>query len=427
MSHQMTRTSLEQSSSSLPLPASRDSASACSVYLPHTIVCVFFVVSLALTGCQSEAGSSPDLFDGEPWTLSGPELKIGSLDDPEFVFGTVGMAGPGPDGFVYSLHPREATIRRWTADGVPAGTVGRQGEGPGEFTQPGRMGFFGDSLWVMDYGLRRITYFDLEGTLLGSLSPPMNHEEPGGVTLRPSVPLRDGTLIARAGAPTLLIATGELTRNPVTRIDAEGNVLGTIWFQPFRPMDILAILGQDGFGGFFSVQPFQDAPLSANMEDGLLVVDRRSWTGDGPATITVTRLGLAGDTLFASDLPYTPVPLTSERVDSVVRASTERFGRFPEGDIRDATYRPSYLPPVSGVVVGRDGTLWLRHFDPFESTNGERLYEWWVLDVSGAPLVRALIPARMRILTVTSEMVWGVERDELDVDYIVAYRLVKGR
>ena len=78
MSHQMTRTSLEQSSSSLPLPASRDSASACSVYLPHTIVCVFFVVSLALTGCQSEAGSSPDLFDGEPWTLSGPELKIGS-------------------------------------------------------------------------------------------------------------------------------------------------------------------------------------------------------------------------------------------------------------------------------------------------------------------------------------------------------------
>ena len=38
-------------------------------------------------------------------------------------------------------------MRRWPADGAPAGTLGRKGEGPGEFRVPYQLGFFGDSLW----------------------------------------------------------------------------------------------------------------------------------------------------------------------------------------------------------------------------------------------------------------------------------------
>ena len=45
----------------------------------------------------------------------------------------------------------------------------------------------------------------------------------------------------------------------------------------------------------------------------------------------------------------------------------------------------------------------------------------------GAPLARALLPTGLRVMHITDEHVWGTELDELDVDYIVAYRLVKGR
>ena len=381
---------------------------------------------LLATGCGGGTNSGTESSPDHPWTLDGPEVRIGSLDDPDYLFGLVGSVVPGPDGLVYSLHPRDAVVRRWTANGTPAGTIGRRGEGPGEFTQPGRMGFFGDSLWVMDSGLNRASYFDLAGQFVGSVSPDVSLVGPNGRAVRPSYPLRDGTFVARPGAGSLQIATGELTENPLMRVDAEGNALGTIWLEPYKPLDLLALLDERGRGGMFSVQAFRDAPLRAPLEQGLLVVDRAAWTGSGPATIAVTGIDLAGDTMFARSFPYAPAPLPSDRVDSVVRATTARLRNYSEGDIRAATYRPSHLPPVGGIMTGRDGTIWLRHFDPTRSEGGEEVYEWWVLDSEGHPLARAVTPARLRIRTILSDIVWGVERDELDVEHIVRYRLVKG-
>ena len=353
-------------------------------------------------------------------------MRIGSLDDPDYLFGLVGPVVPGPDGFMYSLHPREAVVRRWTGDGAPAGTVGRRGEGPGEFTQPGQMGFFGDSLWVMDYGLYRLSYFDPDGLLLGTSSPEITAVSPGGAPFRVSAPLRDGTFMARGNAPSYQWATGGLTEVPLVRTDDSGNVLGTIWTQFTEQRDVFAILRDDGFGGTFSTQPFGDSPVWFLAERGVIVADRRAWTGVGPAVVKVTTVALAGDTLFTSDIPYVPTPLPAERVDSAVRVMTERLRNFPEGRIRDAMYRPSHVPPIGSVMVGNDGTIWLRRFDPIVSESGESMTEWWVLDPDGTPLARAVTPSGLRVRAISEDMVWGVEQDEMEVEYIVRYGLVKG-
>ena len=107
---------------------------------------------------------------------------------------------------------------------------------------------------------------------------------------------------------------------------------------------------------------------------------------------------------------------------------TGRSGPFSASaaDVREALYRPQYLPAVNAIMEAGDGTIWLRHFDPTTSEGGEEVYEWWVLDAEGHPLARAVTPARVRLRTILSDVVWGVERDELDVEYIVRYRLVKG-
>jgi hypothetical protein len=79
--------------------------------------------------------------DGDPgldsdevplWTLE-QELRIGSVDDPDYVFTYVDALEVGRDGIIYSLHGRDAVVRRWTPDGRPADTLGRRGEGAGEF------------------------------------------------------------------------------------------------------------------------------------------------------------------------------------------------------------------------------------------------------------------------------------------------------
>ena len=293
-------------------------------------------------GCQADTGSSPDAFAANLWTLSEREVRIGSVDDPGYAFGPITHLSAGPDGLLYTMHWGEGAIRRWTPDGAPAGSVGREGEGPGEFQRAAGMGFFGDSL-------------------------------------------------------------------------------------PFEPRDVFAIMSDDG--GSFSSQPFGDGYIPSTGENGLLVIEHRAWTGNGEAAVKVTKIGLDGDTLFTAAVPYDPVPLPSERYDSAVAVIVDQWRNrqfsASEADIRKAMYRPSYLPALRGITQAEDGTIWLRRYDPVESETGEQMTEWWVLDAEGSPLARAETPAGLSLRVINGDTVWGVERDELDVEYFVRYRLAK--
>ena len=389
------------------------------------------------TGCGGDGGPAASSFADAPWTFDGPEVRIGSLDDPDYIFASVNRLALSPDGLLHSLHPDEATIRQWTAEGTPAGSVGRAGEGPGEFVVPYSMGFFGDSLWVWDVLRSSASYFDLAGEFLGSASAMVGSGGPDGLPLRPVRPYRDGGFLGMALPFSEQVATGQLTRTPFVLMDSEGNTQSHIWMHPHEPRDVLALPGMDGTGGSYSTQPFLDDVLATDIDHGVLAVERRAWTGDGEAVVTVTGIGLTGDTLFTNRVSYTPTPLPTARVDSVVRATAERMHpsmsrRRPgltigalEEDIRKAIYAPAYLPAVAELAVARNGNIWLRRFDPVESETGEQMNEWWVLDPAGVPLARAHTPAGLRVMLIGDEAVWGVESDELDVDYIVRYRLVK--
>ena len=130
-------------------------------------------------------------------------------------------------------------------------------------------------------------------------------------------------------------------------------------------------------------------------------------------------------------MPYEPVPLTAERFEAALASQVERRSspsatfRASEGRIRQALYRPSHLPAVRGTMQGSDGTLWLRRWDPVETGAGE-MYEWWLLDADGTPLARAQTPTGLSIRLIDGDAVWGVERDDLGVEYIVRYRLARG-
>ena len=284
-------------------PALQPCLSTCGPPRPTRTSALVLAVILA-AGCQSDGISSPDPFSADPWTVSGPEVRIGSVDDPDYVFGPVVGLTPSPDGFLYSLHWGDATIRRWTPDGTPAGSVGRQGEGPGEFERPIRMGFHGDSLWVWDLDAYRVNYFDLEGEFVGSVSPKVEIGGPESSPPRPESPLRDGTFVGQVPAWSDGIARGTLTETPYVHMDGAGETLGRIWAKPHEPRDVFAILNKSGFGGSYSSQPFGDGYMATILEDGLLVLERRAWTGEGDPTVRVSKIGLGGDTLFTAAVPY---------------------------------------------------------------------------------------------------------------------------
>ena len=93
----------------------------------------------------------------------------------------------------YVLDVEEAALHLYDTAGRYLHTVGRSGEGPGEFRRPLDLAVDAarDRLYVRDAALRRITVFRLEGTLVTTWNTPTI---PG--LLRPMVLTEDGSLYA---------------------------------------------------------------------------------------------------------------------------------------------------------------------------------------------------------------------------------------
>ena len=408
---------------------------ACPRYL-FRLSFPMILAAMVVASCTRPEGADGVLGD-EAWSVEGPMVRIGSVDDPDFAFQSVAALAMSPNGILHSLHRGEATIRRWDAEGNPAGILGGKGEGPGEFDTPGGLGFFGDTLWVMDRHAYRVSYFDLDGSFLGSVTPRVDMsrdpENPNASVPRPSFPLRDGTLYGIAPAWSDAIARGQLSEAKHVQMDPKGGNLATVWVQPYRPTDVLALLRESG--GTFGRQPFGDNPLFHVSSDGvLLVLNRRVSESGGKATIRITKIAMTGDTLLAKEIDYTPEPLPREKIDSASHAQAEGMYEFMrrmdgelslaklEADLRKATYSPDYLPAVQSMVVADDGSVWLQRFTPSE--NG---HVWWVLDEDAEPIATVVTPMGFQVLLITGETLWGIERDDFDVNYIVRYDVVLGR
>jgi hypothetical protein len=380
--------------------------------------------------CTTDDGT-PGAFPAEPLTAA-LELRVGSADDPELAFTWFRDLEVGPDGRIYTLHPQEHAIRMHDANGAFLGSFGRAGEGPGEFDSPSPMGLLGDTLWVLDHGRYRFSFFDLDGQFLGSRVVPIDlGTDPNHPPPRPTGLLADGTIAGASPAWSHLVASGDIDSSAVLRLDSSGSTVDTIaaysvantaW-EVRDPNDERSMR-------LYRQQPFSDTELVtvSRQVPRVVRVDRRLPTGSEAPALRVTALTLDGDTVFARAYSYTPIPIEAALVDSIIEnlAASMSRAQFPGAPTRERAAEwarrsllvPAYHPPVTQLLVGRDGSVWLCA----ERTGGPTA-AWRVLSPDGDPLGVVQFPARFVPLLADGDLVWGSEYDELDVPYIVRYRV----
>lgn len=400
------------------------------------------VLGAGLTlGTRPHVQARPADLDSLPtFHLQGPTVRIGSIDDSAYAFGAVLALAEAPKGSLYSIHRNEAVVHRWAPDGKAAGTIGRRGKGPGEFLSPSAVGFFGDTLWVMDLAAHRASYFLTDGTFQRSVEPRVvvapSPTNPAALVPHPMQPFRDGRWFGRGSGQAVNLASGRLSSVPFVAMDSTGAVLDTMWVLHYRPYDILVVPVQPPQHYAYLAQPFGDEPLTTVGADGtLLVVDRRVGDHGGGATpdFSVTQVDERGDTTLHVVVPYRAVPLPHRQAQSVAAAIADQaYGsqgiaragmtkpKF-EKEVAARMFAPEHLPAVGSLLLGRDGSVWLRRFD---AVDGQA--EWWVLDPKGRPTRRVVAPSRLRILWTGADHVWGVVIDRLGVNYIVRYDIEPG-
>jgi hypothetical protein len=371
-------------------------------------------------GDATDHGRAGDSEQPARWGLE-QDLRIGSLDG-EDALSQVGRIALAPDGRIFVSLPQERRVIAFAPNGAPADSVGRAGEGPGEFLAPSYLDFVGDTLWVYDARQGRISFFDAAGEHAGDQRVPEVNGLGDDERVTFGTLLADGRALMVTSAGFASEREGTDHPFPLVAVPRQGGAPDTLATRYTAHDRAMFVTGTADNITSVEVlrQVFSDVTAWTATPDGraLILVDRRPAEGPGPATWRLTRVGIEGDTAFSVDVPYEPVAVDPARVDSIVA----RFsgGRRSASEIRAVLFLPDFLPPVSDVVAAEDGTIWVARED-----RPEHPVTWEVFDAAGRLLARAETPPGFAAHHATGDALWGVETDELDVPYLVRYRVTR--
>lgn len=320
---------------------------------------------------------------GAEWTLV-PETTIGTREDGPASFIDVVDLEVDAFGHVYALDRSANEIHVFGGDGALLRTIGRFGHGPGELN--GAQGLEFDPsvrLWVMNQNNGRYTVFDTAGGLLKEF------------------PMRLSS-IRFAGWEGVFDRAGTL-------LDFAATISGGSFRAGYFRYDTVA--------GRLADSPlplrFPTAPPLWLVRQGTL----DGWWAGSAADYRIFHLGFGGDTLRIIARPdFAPIPL--EPADSqpfIAAPSTTGGDEFPT--------EPNHQRTIGNFIADDTGHLWVVRWRPPDST---RTY-LDVFDPDGRYLGEVVAPyplERAPAPIVRSGRLYGVVRDELDVQYIVVMRII---
>ncbi len=340
-----------------------------------------------------------------------PALDIGVLEgeDAYQLFGVSGVARLS-DGRIVVGNGRTHEIRFFDANGRHLQTVGRRGGGPGEFEGLGRLGVAHDSIYVWDFRQRRLSVFDPSGTYIRSARV----EFPG------------------SGFPSALELRGD------------GSWLFTAGFA-FAPSKVsvvvrdtalYAIIGADG--------AVVDSITRSPSVEFFVVGDERRAAASSLAFGRSTQTAVAGTTVYVAPTDryevfqyvdgrlariirrsYEPVPVTAQDVN---RYKDRRLEEAEDANWRRQLERlladmpvPATMPAFDRLKADADGNLWVMEY----SWPDDAAPRWSVFDPRGRLLGQVETPQDFDVREIGRDYLLGTWEDELDVEHIRMYRLLK--
>jgi hypothetical protein len=348
-----------------------------------------------------------------------PALRIGTIEGrPEEEFGRVTDALPLSDGGVAVLDGQAVAIRLFDADGAYRMSLGSPGGGPGAFRQPNRLALLpGDTLAVYDPRMRRITNFGPDGALgrITTLrdvqtSIPKGSFLPDGRFIGQSIKLVFPDAPLPGADPTFHRDTVVLTL-----FSTAGEVEDTIDILPGRE-DIVAIeMGGGRVSVFKRPAAFARTNVFAGHPDGI-------WSSESDRFELRLRSAEEGNLIRVVRAPGLERPVTDALAGAIRDRALAEAETVSDRRRIEVWYerspRPENQPAYDLLVVDDLGRLWVHEWSALDA--GKR---WWVFAASGDLLGSVDVPNEMTITAVRCGSVWGVERDEWDVSYVVRYTL----
>lgn len=377
------------------------------------------VVGIALALVSTHVKAQGTVF------VLGPMNEVGRRYD----FTRVPQAAFGPDNRLAVLQPQDFSVLLFDLSKAdrPTAVAGRRGDGPGEFSRPGDMGWIDNTLWVADGGRPRVELFSAAGKVISSTlyDAPRSSARyfryfgltaftrDSAVVYFPSVigtPRDPVVMTEDPPLPVLLYRNRAATPDTIAQPKLRGGLL---------------VLRGDRDGGTVSgiaTQPYSRRTFFRAGADGrglLLVLQAEPDVQDGRTLVKV--ISPTGTVIFQRVLDRQPRVLSNAEWDSVTTSLAREYAKDTwsteakaRAGLREALIRPKFHPVVSDAVLGRDATVWLRLE---QETRG--MATWIILSPIGKDLGTIAIPREVRLTDATATRVVGVRTDSDGIDQVI--------
>jgi hypothetical protein len=368
-------------------------------------------------GVQIVENTEPWWTEHEAWRLGDePLLDLGTVEgDPAYELYDVAGAVRLGDGRILVANGGSGELRFYDARGRHLFNVGRRGAGPGEFEgmdQPRR--FAADSVIVPDFLLQRVSVFTVEGGFVRSFFLQdinrrylvIGNFGDGSVLLAGGIGFAGGT----SGVGVLRDSALYIRRHPTrTAVDTVGTY----------PKNELYIT-QTGEVRSVTGIPFGKTGQAAVARDHFYFgsgddTEIRVYT---PVGTLIRLIRFTHENLELSDWDIDRY--VNDALERMERQSSESLHRYWRNRFAVTPF-PDAMPPYGPFIVDDDQNLWVEEYRrPWDEPPRFRVF-----DPGGQLLGTVEIPGGLRLYHIGDDFVLGKWRDEMDVEHVRLYELIK--
>jgi hypothetical protein len=384
-------------------------------------------------GVALAESAAPQWVSGEGWRLSAePVLEIGQVEGAtEYLLFRVGRPFKLEDGRIVVANRGSSEIRFYDSTGVFIRAVGGRGAGPAEFGSGPSLWRWGtDSLLAFDGMGQRVSVFDTAGTFARSFRLEWDASFQYTSMLQLAGPLDYGSLLVRQNPNVPLSEAGWGRRIlPFLRYGSDGYLIDrviTLQADEYRVFDgnvttpdgrTLPIRGGMSFPySREAVWTVHNAHLYYSSNDAFEVA---IYDGRGGLVRLIRQLTPL-EAVTEADIADARRLLADEGRLRFSGMSADPFGEAPI---------PATKPPIAEIRVDGNNNVWVRHtwprWAPDSDMHDHQERKWTVFASRGAMLGDVVTPPRFRLTDIGDDYVLGVWRDEVDVERVREYRLIK--
>lgn len=359
-----------------------------------------FLFALAITGC----GGSPESSDLGGWTLDRESLTLTQdllvSETENFFFGSIRGVDVAPDGRMIVGDSDANHLKVLRPNGTLIDSVGREGQGPGEFQFLGRTEVSAaDSVYVHDLLAGGISVFGPGDPYSFERSvSPSNGERVG------SVRILDDQFAVSFGAGFNPTSDEEPPPNAWRLMGPSGAVGDTLMMTRRRNVKMV-----ESNGGFMiRAVPYGRQTIVRVGPDSRLYY---GWTD----SLRITARSPDGGAEVVASIPTTPVEVTSAERDSAT-------ADIDNGSMRSqiTSAMPSTKPAFTDLVVADDGALWVER--PVEGA-ATGTQTWWRLLPDSKTIQAVELPDEFQLQVVRDGKAYGVTQTDLGAPAIARYEI----